>query len=187
VNGLEFGATVLRPGRFIGTHGGRLLFAVGNDGELSGADTKGNQVVFGSQGTAFAESQVVFIRTALVAVTFDDYLGAAVGLQLFGVFCKGFSGIGRKSELIKLKVNVFHSSQIYMTRYRFALHGVLTSISSALGISLLAHVGLVDHALLCGGRGRGTADDTANEKQNDQYYFENLHCFHFTLLDSQGS
>ena len=46
VNGLEFGATVLRPGRFVGTHGGRFLFAVRDDGELLGADAQGNQVPF---------------------------------------------------------------------------------------------------------------------------------------------
>src|SRR5262249_42575382 len=62
---------VLRPGLLVGAERRRAVLAVGDRGDAAGSDALGHEIIAGGVRAALAESDVVFLGPALVAVAGD--------------------------------------------------------------------------------------------------------------------
>src|SRR5699024_1507353 len=81
----DLDATVLGPAAVGMLAADRTLFTVADHVDLAGRGTVGFQRALHRLGTALAEAQVVFARTALVGIAFQAHVGAGAVLQILGV------------------------------------------------------------------------------------------------------
>ena len=93
----EMGAAVALPAGFVGFGADRPLFAIADGFEPIGRHAQLHQKVFGRSGSAVAQAEIVFGRTALVAVSFHGDGGVGeIGedaLERIGVGRQGGPGV----------------------------------------------------------------------------------------------
>src|SRR5690606_16655457 len=74
-------AAVLRPGGFVGAEGFRALLAIADRRDADRVDTECGEIVLGGIGAALAKGEVIFTRTALVAMALDGDALLRIALQ----------------------------------------------------------------------------------------------------------
>ena len=90
----EVAAAILLIAVFGGLHAEGLFLAEADGVDAIGGDAQRDEILLGGAGAAIAQSEVVFGRTALVAMAFNgDALGRIVA-QIFGGFAESGAGIG---------------------------------------------------------------------------------------------
>src|SRR5580698_6063355 len=104
----EAGAAVLLPALFGGLGAEGLLLAVADDANAVGGNACGYQCVLGGVGTILSESQVVFIRSALVAVAADDHLDVRMANQERGVLGQDSRGVVADVVGVVVEEGVLH-------------------------------------------------------------------------------
>src|SRR5690242_4645745 len=102
-------AAILLPARFvmIGAEG-TFLAPTGGLNPI-GTDTERNQEVLRSIGPALTEAEVVFGRTAFVAMSLERDLYLRIRTQEFGVFCKNRACIVPQVGFIRIEVSVLNA------------------------------------------------------------------------------
>src|SRR5215469_12502421 len=77
----EVVAPILLPARLVMIGAQRQFFTITDSGDAAAFDAQGFQIVFRRLGALGAECDIVFLRTALVAMTLDLNPGSRIGLQ----------------------------------------------------------------------------------------------------------
>jgi hypothetical protein len=108
----EFDAPVLGPAVFSVLAADRLIFAFGPHRHPVAGNASVGHIAHHGAGALLAQGQVVFLRTAIVAVplNYDFEIGRL--LQAVDVFVEGLTGIRSKVVFVKIKVSVAHGDHI---------------------------------------------------------------------------
>src|SRR5215472_10183797 len=92
--GHEVAAAVLLPAGFGGLHAEGLFLAPTGGGQTLGRNAKADEVLLDGVGSAIAQSEIVFGRTALVAVAFDGDASLGIILEEVGCLLQCLARIG---------------------------------------------------------------------------------------------
>src|SRR5580658_7234239 len=104
----EVRAAILLP-TFFGVLGAERTFLAPADGvHAIGTDAQRNQIILGRLRAPFAQADIVFGGTPLIAMAFDGDADLRIGTQEFGGLGESVARIGANVGLIEIKVSVFH-------------------------------------------------------------------------------
>src|SRR6516225_5558852 len=104
----EVAAAILLPAGF-GLLGAELLFFTPTGGaEVGRGNAETDEIFLDRIGAALAESEVVFGRTAVVAVAFDGHVRVGIGLEERSGLLKSLAGVGANVGFIQIEEGVAH-------------------------------------------------------------------------------
>src|SRR5580693_3724492 len=104
----EVRAAILLP-TFFGVLGAERTFLAPADGvHAIGADAQRNQIILRRLRAPFAQADIVFGGTALVAMAFDGHADLRIRAQEFRGFGEGVAGVGANVRFVEIKESVFH-------------------------------------------------------------------------------
>ena len=101
-------AAILLPARVVLLGAEGMLLAPTDRIDSRGRNAQRNQVVLGGLRTALAKPQVVFRRTAVVAMSFESHASVRIGAQEFGVLGERFAGIVADIGLVEVEERVLN-------------------------------------------------------------------------------
>ena len=102
----EVAATILRVAGFGGFGAEGLFFAPAGGAEMVGGNAQADEIFLDGIGTALAESEIVFGRTALVAMAFNGDAGVGIALEEVGRFLESLASIRTNRGGIVIEVGV---------------------------------------------------------------------------------
>ena len=100
----EIGASVLAPGKFVLFEEERSFLTVADRSDPSRIDTQVNEVIAGIDRPLLTEGQVVFLRSAIIAIAFYDHCIIHL-LEKVGVLYHSFAHVRSNAGLIKIEIN----------------------------------------------------------------------------------
>jgi hypothetical protein len=99
-------AAILLVALFRGLHAKGFFLAEADRVYALGGDSKGDQVLLDGAGAAIAQSEVVFGRTALVAMTLDRHPLCWIAAQVAGSLGQSSACVGPDIRLVKVEKSV---------------------------------------------------------------------------------
>src|ERR1700735_1207408 len=104
----EMRAPILLPARFIVFGAEWPLFAPAHGIHAVGRNAKRNKIILGSLGSAFAEANIIFGGTTLVAMALDGYSDLRIRPQKFSGLSQISAGVGANVGFVEVKIRVLH-------------------------------------------------------------------------------
>src|SRR5580658_7787316 len=111
-------ATILLPASFVMVGTDRIFLTVADGIELIAGDAGVHEIVPGGLGAGIAESDIVFGRTALVAIAFDLQFVAGIlredRRQFFGIGGQGADRVAAQGVRVVVEVGVLDAADQFI-------------------------------------------------------------------------